>query len=234
MKPVDKGVDRGTYSSYEHAKPELLAALGEHCSYCERAGAPQDLHVEHIYPANAHPSRSTDWSNFLIACNTCNTYKRSYLGDGRQRSLLERYLWPHTDNTASAFRYKSTGEVEIAATVPSALRAKAELTRDMAGLLLSPAKATNYSKLGVAYDGASRRSQAWSQASGFRVLFLQNATAANAVVIANGASSIGYFSIWMEVFHDQPLVRQELIRAFKADQKCFVPATTALVPKGRI
>jgi uncharacterized protein (TIGR02646 family) len=234
MKPVNKPPNRRTYSPYDTAKPALLHALGGHCSYCERAGAPQDLHVEHIYPAKAHPAQATKWNNFLVACNTCNTYKRLHLGDGRQRSLLKRYLWPHTDNTASAFHYKSTGNVEIAATVPAHLVRAAELTRDMAGLLLSPAKASGYAKLGVAYDGTSRRSQVWRQASGFRQQFLQNPTAANAVVIANGAASIGYFSIWMEVFTDQPVMRRELIRAFQADQNCFDPATTAPVQKGRL
>ena len=114
MKPVNKQSNRRRYFPYDTAKPALLALLGEQCSYCERAGVPQDLHVEHIYPVNGHPSQSTRWDNFLIACNTCNTYKRLHIGDGRQRSLLTRYLWPHTDNTANAFRYESTGQVTIA------------------------------------------------------------------------------------------------------------------------
>jgi len=211
-----------------------LLELGAHCSYCERAGVPQDLHVEHVYPAQAHPSLATQWKNFLVACNTCNTYKRLHLGDGRQRSLLMRYLWPHIDNTAIAFQYKSTGAVEIAASVPPHLRRAAELTRDMSGLMRSPAKAANYAALGVAYDGISQRSEVWRQALGFRQMFLSNPTAFNATMIADGASSIGHFSVWMEVFRDRPDVRRELIRAFKADQNCFDPATTAPVAKGRL
>lgn len=234
MKPVNKRARNRLYSPYSAAKPALLAAMGAHCSYCERAGDPQDLHVEHIYPAGAHPARSTKWNNFLVSCNTCNTYKRHHLGDGRQRSLLARYLWPHLDNTARAFVYKSTGEVEVSSNVPAPLKRAAELTIDMTGLLLSPAKATGYEKVGVAYDGASKRSQVWGQASGFKQQFLLAPTASNAAVIADGASNIGYFSIWMEVFRDQPMVRQELIRAFKADPKCFHASTTAPVPKGRL
>lgn len=234
MKPVKKPFRKQRYSPYDVAKPELLTALGEHCSYCERAGEPQDLHVEHIYPAKAHPSKSTSWANFLVACNTCNTYKRFHLGDGRQRGLLTRYLWPHLDNTANAFRYKSTGEVEIAPTVPTQFKRAAELTRDMTGLLRSPAKAASYAKLGISYDGASKRSQIWGQASGFRQQYLQNPTVANAMVISDGASLIGYFSIWMEVFHDQLTMRKELIRAFKADPACFDPTTTSPIRKGRL
>lgn len=234
MRPVNKQASKRLYSPYGSAKPDLLAAMGEHCSYCERAAAPQDLHVEHIYPALAHPAKSTQWNNFLVSCNTCNTYKRHYLGDGRQRSLLTRYLWPHIDNTASAFVYKSTGEVEISANVQPPLARAAELTRDMAGLLRSPASAKGYKKLGIAYDGASKRSQVWGQAEGFKRIFLSTPTIANAAAIANGAASIGHFSIWMEVFHDQPIMRRELIRTFKADSSCFDPVTTAPIRKGRL
>lgn len=234
MKPVKKSAKTIKFDPHGSAKPDLLHDLGEHCSYCERAGAPQDLHVEHIYPEHAHPSRKNDWDNFLIACNTCNTYKRHHLGDKRQRSLLTRYLWPHLDNTANAFHYKATGEVEIAPAISNKLRPIAELTREMSGLLLSPAKAASYQKLGIAYDGASRRSQTWSMADRFRSQYLISPTSANAAIIADGASKIGYFSVWMEVFHDQPTMRQELIRAFKADASCYDPTTTALKKRGRL
>jgi uncharacterized protein (TIGR02646 family) len=234
MKPVKKPPEWRKYSPYDKAKPDLLSTLGEQCSYCERAAAPQDLHVEHIYPKKAHPSRETLWDNFLVACNTCNTYKKDHLGNGRQRGLLTRYLWPHLDNTANAFKYKATGKVDIVGTIPAPLKRAAEMTREMSGLLLSPAKAANYQKLGVAYDGATRRSQTWSMASDFRSQYLATPSAANAATIANGASRIGYFSIWMEVFHDQPPMRRELIRAFKADEDCFDRTNTAPVKKGRL
>jgi len=47
------------------------------------------------------------------------------------------------------------------------------------------------------------------------------------------AVRLGYFSIWMEVFHDRPEFRGELIAAFKADSRCFDQNTRAL-PKGRV
>lgn len=234
MKPVKKDPARKRYSPYDLAKPGLIAALGEQCSYCERAGAPQDLHVEHIYPKDPHPKRETDWNNFLLACNTCNSCKHAHLGSGRQRALLKRFLWPHLDNTISAFVYKSTGQVEIAPSVPANLRPVAEETREMVGLLANPAKAAHYKKLGIAYDGASRRSQIWNIAMQFKDEYVKKPTAGSARTYANGASKIGYFSIWMEVFSDRPEVRNELIRAFKADAGCFHPTTTKPLRKGRL
>ena len=234
MKPVKKDPVRKRYSPYDAVKPYLLDALGEHCSYCERSGAPQDLHVEHIYPKGVHPNRETDWNNFLLACNTCNSCKHAHLGNRRQRALFSRYLWPHLDNTNNAFQYKDTGQVEIAPSVPNKLRPVAERTKDMVGLLASPAKATIYKQLGIAYDGASRRSQMWSIAMQFKAHYLKNPTSSYATTISEGASKMGYFSIWMQVFIDRREIRKELIRAFKADADCFDPTTTSPVAKGRL
>jgi uncharacterized protein (TIGR02646 family) len=233
MKPVKKDPDFRRYSPYDKAKPELLKALGEHCSYCERPGAPQDLHVEHIYPKDPHPAHEELWDNFLLACNTCNSCKHAYQGSGRQRNLYGRFVWPHRENTYRAFSYKASGAVEIAAAVPVGLVSVVERTREMVGLLVSPAKAATYQKLGIAYDGAKRRSQMWNMAEGFRTMYLTKPIPADAAVIANGAARLGYFSVWMEVFHDRREMRRELIRAFNADPACFNAATQP-IPKGRL
>jgi len=103
----------------------------------------------------------------------------------------------------------------------------------MVGLMLSPAKARAYKKRGVAYDGVDKRSQQWSQAAGFRNMYLPNPTPHGARTIADNAAGMGYFSIWMEVFNDRPEVRRELIRAFRADPACF-DANTNPLRKGRI
>ena len=233
MKPVSKTQKQDEYKPYDKAKPELLAQLGEHCSYCGRPGNAQDLHVEHIYPNDPHPELEYKWSNFLVSCNTCNSYKNIHLGKRRQIDLERKYIWPHSDNTFKAFRYKPTGEIEITVAGPAALVGAVEATRDMVGLMLSPAKAARYQKLGVAYDGANKRSQMWGIAEGFRTMYLANPTPANVKTISDGANKLGYFNIWMEVFHDRVEIRQALILAFKADRNCF-DANTQPRPKGRL
>jgi hypothetical protein len=104
----------------------------------------------------------------------------------------------------------------------------------MVGLLLSPAKAKGYKKLGIAYDGVQKREENWKMAQDFRNRFLNDPTPNTATLFAEAASKMGYFSIWMDVFHDQPTMRKELIRAFKADPDCFDSVTTAPVRKGRL
>jgi uncharacterized protein (TIGR02646 family) len=233
MKPVNKGPSPDNFSKHQAAKPWLLNRIGQQCSYCERGGDPQDLDVEHIYPVKPHPSRELDWENFLISCSSCNSYKNIFLGSGRQRNLYRRYLWPHRENTFKAFEYQADGRVEIRPGLTAATRKWAEATREMVGLLRSPAKAANYDQLGVAYDGASKRSQMWGHAIGFRAMYLGNPTTRSATNIADAAANMGYFSIWMEVFYDRNEVRRELIRAFKADRDCF-DANTQPITKGRL
>lgn len=148
-------------ANYEDAKPDLIDRLGEFCCYCEAAAPPQQLHIEHIRSQKAHPLLVKIWANLTLACTTCNTYKRHYLGDGRQRRMLGRFLWAHLDNTFNAFTYEANGHVSARANLPPNLAAIAQATCDMIGLMKSPAAAAPYNELGIAYDGVKKREQAW-------------------------------------------------------------------------
>ena len=233
MKPVNKGLAPQVYASYEAAKPDLLERLGAHCSYCEAYGVPQDLHVEHIYPKDPHPERERSWDNFLVSCVTCNSYKNIHLGTRRRRGLEKRYVWPHRENTFRAFQYFSDGRVELRPRLRQRIKKASNATREMVGLMMSPAKAAAYKKRGIAYDGVEKRKEQWAQAEGFRNLYLENPSQAKARMIADCAKNMGYFSIWMEVFAPRPEVRSELIRAFKADSACF-DANGHPIRKGRL
>jgi uncharacterized protein (TIGR02646 family) len=233
MKPVERGPAPQRYSSYKHAKPALIGRLGCYCSYCEAYDVPANLDVEHIYPKVAHPAHEHRWENFLIACTSCNSKKHAHLGSGRQRGLLKRFLWPHLDNTARAFRYFSDGRVEPSAGLSASQRDLAEKTIAMTGFLVSPAVASDYAKLAIAYSGVDLREQVWREAELTRAEYLTNPTVPRAQFFAMGAAKRGYFSVWMEVFHDRPEVRTELIVAFKADPQCFDAATQG-VQKGRV
>jgi uncharacterized protein (TIGR02646 family) len=233
MKPVEKGVAPQAYLNYGAAKPDLINRLGAQCSYCERAADPQNLDVEHIYPKAGHPKREVEWENFLISCKSCNSFKNVYLGAGRKRNLLGRFIWPHRENTMNAFRYLQDGRVEVKDTVKGSLRTAAIATSEMVGMLQSPARAEDYKRLGLAYDGVSKREEQWRKAAGFRQMYLENPKPEHAISIAGGAAAMGNFSVWMQVFHDRPEVRAELIHAFKADPACFDNNTSPL-PKGRL
>jgi uncharacterized protein (TIGR02646 family) len=233
MKPVDKGKSPGAFADYGEAKPELVARLGKSCSYCEAFGEPAGLDVEHIYPKDPHPTRAKIWDNFLLSCKSCNSKKAAYLGNGKQRGLNERYLWPHLDNTMRALRYLKDGRVAPAPRVSPAVRKLAEATIAMVGSLSSPAAAKSYEKMAIAYSGVSLREEIWAMVEGFKNDYLADPTAARAHLFAKGAVRQGYFSIWMAVFKDRPEFRRELIKEFKADPNCFDGATRP-VRKGRV
>ena len=235
MKPVNKGKSVSGFASHGKAKPELLHRLGKFCSYCECPGEAQQLHVEHIYPQadTAHPNLSTKWRNFLVSCGTCNTYKAKRLGNGRQHMLLRRYLWPHLDNTFVAFRYHSNGLVEVPNSLPLDLKALALSTREMLGLLESPAATIDYADTDIAYDGIKKREYAWAIAQRALDAYTENRTANQLKSLLDNAINTGHFSIWMEVFREHNDVRREFISAFKADPTCF-DSDTNPIRKGRI
>ena len=163
MRPVERGPAPREYRQHDDAKNDLIGRLGPYCSYCERRKDPQDLHVEHIYPKvmTAHPNLGRSWRNFLLACSTCNSYKGRALGNGRQRRLLRRYLWPHIDNTFTAFRYLRDGRVAPSASLSTEISTLAAATIELVGSLKSPAVASAYRDLGIAYDGVSKREEVW-------------------------------------------------------------------------
>ena len=233
MKPVSKGPAPRNYLAYETAKPDLIAQIGQQCSYCEAPGDPQALHVEHIYPKYPHPERERNWDNFLLACVTCNSYKSIHLGNKRRRGLERRYLWPHLDNTYTAFEYLQDGRVSANPAVTPSIQKAAKAIQEMAGILRSPAKARKYAKLGIAYDGVDKRKELWQIILSQRAIYLSNPTPNGVAAIALAAPRLGYFSIWMKAFEARPEVRQALITAFKADTACF-DADTRAVPKGRL
>lgn len=234
MKPVDKGKDLGTFNKHGDAKPELLARLGEFCSYCECHGSPQQLHVEHIYPQKPHPEKSKVWDNFLLACVTCNTYKRYHLGDGTQSSLNDHFLWPHLDNTFNAFKYQPNGLVSVKSGLPSDIKILADATLDMCGAMRSPAVTTKYSDLGIAYDGIEKRDNVWKIAELALVAYEENPSENQLKTVCDNCYSNGYFSIWMEVFVAYSEVRKALINKCKAASSCFDSTNATPILRGRL
>lgn len=147
--------------------------------------------------------------------------------------MEKRYLWPHLDNTFSAFTYHDDGRVDINPALRGDVHKFAIAIRKMAGILMSPAKAKKYADLGIAYDGASKRKEIWDSVLSSRKVYMANPTGDSVASIAKNAPKMGYFSIWMKVFEDRPEVRLALINAFKADPLCF-DANSSPVKKGRV
>ena len=70
IRKIAKLADLGDYG---FSRPGLIDRLGPFCSYCEQPV--ERLEVEHVLPKARFRSLSLSWSNFLLACKSCNTRK---------------------------------------------------------------------------------------------------------------------------------------------------------------
>ncbi|MFO1341537.1 MAG: HNH endonuclease [Burkholderiales bacterium] len=237
MRPVNSITQGAVLLDHRDAKPDLVAVMGEFCCYCERALEARDLHVEHIKPQIGHPKVALTWGNFLLACTTCNTYKRHYQGSGKQIGILSKQAWPHLDNTFLLFDYDKHGRMRVASSIANtAYTAMADSTLQMAGLSRTPAVSATYEQLGLDYDSTSRRAKAWRKANTALNAFLQNPTDIQIQSIADQAEEVGFFSIWMRVFDSHAAVKRKLVQVFKASSVCFDANASAVSPRqpGRI
>lgn len=231
MRPLTNVPTGPKLSNHKLAKPALVAAMSEYCAYCERHAEAMHLHVEHIKPQVSHKRLSLAWGNFLLACTSCNTYKRHYQKANRQSGILRAQAWPHLDNTFSAYSYDLHGRVQVSPALMGAQNAMAQKTLKMAGLDRTPANAVGYKNLSQAYDITSRRNRAWEKAEAALVAYQQNPTDVQRQFLVNHAEDTGFFSIWMHVFSAYPTVKKSLIDAFKAVSTCFDPNGYPVSPR---
>ena len=131
MRPVERGNAPATYTRYQDAQPDLVAVLGDYCSYCERQ-IETNLAVEHVQPKSRWRALLNEWANFLLGCVHCNSSK------GSRHVRLDSYFWPDCDNTARAFRYTAGGEVLPGRYLRRANRARAEASNKLLGLEKNP------------------------------------------------------------------------------------------------
>jgi hypothetical protein len=68
-------MQRSLANTYRTARPDLVAELGEFCSFCELPIADHLLPVEHRAPKSLYPTYTVWWWNFLLACRDCNSKK---------------------------------------------------------------------------------------------------------------------------------------------------------------
>lgn len=200
MRSVDRGAwptgddgGRIPFPEYGHAKLPLIERLGEYCSYCERPG---DLHVEHVVPKTKAPKLETEWSNFLLGCVNCNSRKLN------ENDSRDGYLWPDSDDTFSAFVYRSGGRVGVNDGLGGDERRKAQALFELVGL----------GGIGTRTDRRRhKRRQAWDQANEVRGLIDDDNSRILAVKLALGT---GFFSVWMAVFQDDEDMCRRLVSAF--------------------
>ncbi len=60
--------------SWGEARRDLIFYIGQYCCYCD-SPIFSHLHIEHILPKSTFPDDIFAWSNFLLACASCNSAK---------------------------------------------------------------------------------------------------------------------------------------------------------------
>ena len=232
MRPVDKGICPYTViKDYSEALPYLEQRIGCYCSYCEMLieHVPE---VEHIIAKDCGGSR-TAWSNLLLACKYCNSRKKTIIGENPK----ERWLWPDEDNTYLAFKY----DLGLPKLNDDYLRSKDDLIYSQARNIFTdlcldniPRNANDkdrrYKNRNNAYNRAKDALSSWNRAkdTDFEDDFKKS--------ICVTAKAMGFFSVWMNVFEDEPMIRVALIHAFEGTAlDCFDLEGLAISrPSGKI
>ena len=118
------------YNPHQKARPVLLANLGQYCSYCEaRESVGSNLDVEHVQPRSRYGDLKYKWSNFLLACRTCNGPSNKYTKD----VVLGQVHLPHLNNTFKSLVYFPAGVVKVNPTLTGVSKTHAEELRRLVG-----------------------------------------------------------------------------------------------------
>lgn len=210
--PLDSAGKPVAFAHYRAARGALIQRIGDYCSYCEVC-LHSTVHVEHVRPKKPNPDLETVWTNFLLACDSCNSVK------GDLDVVLEDYLWPDTDNTALAFDYCVDEPPRTVQALNSRQRQIALNTIQLMGLDRVPGH-PNWSDRDRRWQ---KRKETWGIALRARNAPAENATEQLRESIVQIAMSRGFWSVWMAVFHDNVEMRMRFLNWFPgtATNECF-------------
>ncbi len=222
MRPIDKGTPPAIYTDYQDAKPDLLACLGDYCSYCERR-LETHLAIEHVKPQSIYPQLQSRWSNLLLACVHCNSSK------GHKDVIIRNYFWPDRDNTLRALEYVEDGLVRPHADLGTDDRVKAQDTIVLTGLDKFPGSRGRQPT--SSDDRWQKRREVWKQAERARGHLSNTNTIAMREQIVDTALARGMFSIWWTVFSDDIDMRRRLREAFRGTHGGSFDSNENLLPR---
>lgn len=217
MRPVNKGESPyTTISKYAEALPFLKCRIGFYCSYC---GFPI-IHVpevEHVVSKSKEPALSTKWENLMLGCKYCNTRKSDDIDLGN----VDDYLWPDQYNTALAFRYDygvpQINDAMLQQVDPSGdARSKAEKIYNLVKLGEQPGQKADRRTM--------QRNEVYETAKRAKERLDRNRAPDLMEQIIETAICSGFFSIWTNVFSEDPEMLNALILAFPGTEKDFFDA----------
>ena len=161
----------------------------------------------------------TEWKNLLLACKYCNARKSNHTTPENK----DDYLWPDEHNTELAYSYiggipkvNSQALLEVDASGDTAQKAENLYNLVKLGNIPEPGdKDRRFKQRNKAFDDASHSLQNWEK------LKETDGKAAIKDQIIRTAQNAGFFSVWMEVFKDEPEMKNALLTAFPGTETRF-------------
>ncbi len=203
MRPINKGLiprnEDGTdkiYTTYAQAKDDLRNRLSSFCSYCEM-NIENQPDIEHVSPKSTNPNLERTWSNFLLACKSCNIIKSN---DNVDR---DGYVFPDTHNTSFLYEY-SKQDVKIRENLNDNVKELATATYSLVKLN------RKLDTSGRVDDRAMARLNAWDKAQEALSDLLELPTHP-AMIRQTARSCNGFFSMWIQIFKDYPEVKRNIL-----------------------
>lgn len=205
------------YNPHQKARPVLLANLGHYCSYCESwVQVGSNMEVEHVQPKGyvvggvyIYQHLQYKWSNFLLACHTCNGRSNKT----NKNVVLGQVHLPHLNNTFKSLVYLPAGVVKVNPTLTGDSKKHAEELRSLVG----------FDKISSDDDRIEARRYAWVRAT--ELLQDYEKGEKDDKRLSNLIKTIkenGFWSIWYTVFKNHDEVRAAMIEAFPGTAKnCF-------------
>jgi hypothetical protein len=218
--PKDADENNIPFADYSDARDDLIRRIGDYCSYCEVC-LHGSIAVEHVRPKKPQPALEREWTNFLLACDNCNSIKSNKDID------LAQYFWPDRDNTARVFDYDLDQPPRIGSGLDPSLRPIAEKTIALTGLDRVPGH-PSYSNRDRRY---LKRKEVWGVALIARGNLKQSDTPLMRDSILHTAVSRGFWSVLLQVFHDDEEMRSSIIKWFPGTAADCFDGNTRPIPR---
>ena len=199
---------RDIYNPHTEARSVLLANLGHYCSYCETwVPVGSNMEVEHVQPQSIYQHLKYKWTNFLLACHTCNGRSNKT----NKNVVIGEVHLPHLNNTFKSLVYYEAGVVKVNPVLTGDSKKYAEELRGLVGF-------DKYS----GDDRIEARRNAWIFAS--KLLFDYENGNNELDKLIEIIKNYGFWSIWFTIFKNHDEVRAAMIDAFPGTAKnCFDP-----------